>query len=104
MHHNGKCSPINPTWAAAANGCAEDVGVAAVVISELKLRDVQRHIFGADLVERADNAALEDRPETLNRVGVDRADHVLAFGVIDSPAEIPFSVFRIRSSHPSPAG
>ena len=28
----------------------EDVGVSAVVIAELKLSDVQRHVFGADLV------------------------------------------------------
>ena len=36
----------------------KDVGVVPVVISELKLRDIQRHIFGAYLVERANHAAL----------------------------------------------
>lgn len=40
-------------------------------------------IFLADLMERPDNAALQDRPETLNRVRVDRANDVLADGVID---------------------
>ena len=61
---------------------AEDVGVLAVVVAELELRDVQRHIFGAHLVKGADNTAFEDRPEAFNRVGVDRANNVLALGVI----------------------
>jgi hypothetical protein len=55
----------------------ENIGVVAVVISELKFSDVQRQIFCTYLVIAADNAALEDRPEALNRVRVDRADNVL---------------------------
>jgi hypothetical protein len=35
---------------------AEDVFIAAVVVAELKPGDVERQIFGADLVEGADNA------------------------------------------------
>jgi hypothetical protein len=35
-------------------------------------------------MESADDAALKDRPETFNRIGVDRADNVLASGVVDS--------------------
>jgi hypothetical protein len=61
----------------------EHVGIAAVVIAKLKLRDVQRHIFGADFVEAADDAALEDAPEAFNRVGVDCADNVLLGTVHD---------------------
>src|SRR5579883_2123484 len=38
----------------------EDIDVFAVVIPELKFRDVQRQILAADLVECADHAALED--------------------------------------------
>jgi len=56
----------------------KNIRVVAVIVSELKLRDVQRHIFAADFVERADDAAFEDRPEALDRVGVNRADNVLA--------------------------
>ena len=56
---------------------SKHVGVVAVVVAELKFRDVQRHIFGAHLVERADHAALEDAPKAFNRVGVNRADNVL---------------------------
>jgi hypothetical protein len=67
---------------AAADHRAEDVGIFAVIISELKLSDVQRHVFGADFVECADYAAFEDRPEAFNRVGVDRADNVLMFAMV----------------------
>jgi hypothetical protein len=56
------------------NRSPENVRVIAIIISELKFRDVQRHIFCAHFVERADHAAFEDRPEALNRVGVDRTD------------------------------
>ncbi len=63
------------------NRGAENIGVETVVISELKFRDVQRHIFGADLVETANDPALEDAPEAFNRVRVYRTDHVL-FGVV----------------------
>ena len=58
--------------------CSKNVFVLPVVVAELKLRDIQRQVLGADLVEGADHAALEDRPETLNRVRVDRADDVRA--------------------------
>jgi len=68
---------------ASTNRRAEDISIGAVVIPKLKLRDVQWHIFGADFVERADHAALEDRPEIFNRVGVNGTNNVLAFGVID---------------------
>ena len=61
----------------------EHVGITAVIVSELKLGDVERHIFGGHFVECADHATLEDRPETLNRVGMDRADNVLAFAVVN---------------------
>src|SRR4051794_14999626 len=54
----------------------EDIGVVPVVVAELKFRDVQRQILGADLVERADDPALNQRPEAFNRLGVDRAVNV----------------------------
>jgi hypothetical protein len=50
----------------------------------LKLRDVERQIFLADFVEAPDDAALEDAPETFNRVGVKRADNVVALAMIDA--------------------
>jgi hypothetical protein len=54
----------------------EDVHVFPIVVAELKFRDVQRHVFTADFVERADDPALHQRPEALNRVGVNCADNV----------------------------
>src|SRR6202521_80530 len=62
----------------------EDVRIVPVVVAELKLRNVQRHVLGADLVERADHAALKDAPKAFNRVGVDRADYILVIGVADN--------------------
>lgn len=55
----------------AADCCSKNIFVGAVVIPELKFRDVKRQIFGADLVEAANDAAFA-RPETFNRVGVNR--------------------------------
>jgi hypothetical protein len=61
---------------------SENVVIHPVVIAELKLSDVQWEIFRADFVERSDDTALHNRPEPFNRVGVDRADNVLAFAVV----------------------
>src|SRR5580658_2890038 len=68
---------------------AEDVDVQTIVISELELCDVERQILVADLVEIAHDAALDERPETLNRVRMNRADDVLAFGVVNSLVREP---------------
>jgi hypothetical protein len=45
---------------ATRNSRSENIGSLAIVVPELKLRDIQRHVFAADLVEGADHAALED--------------------------------------------
>jgi hypothetical protein len=76
---------------------SEHVGIVAVVITELKLRDVQRQIFSAHLVERTDYAALEDRPEAFNRVGVNRADNVLVLVVIDHGVRVVAQVIAIAA-------
>jgi hypothetical protein len=49
------------------NSRSENVVVEAIIIPELELRNVKWHVFSAHLVERADDTALEDRPEALNR-------------------------------------
>ena len=59
------------------------IGVHAVIVAKLKLRDVQRHIFGAHFVERTDHAAFKDRPEALNRVRVNGTDNVLPRFVVN---------------------
>ncbi len=52
---------------ASCNCRSEDVGVKAVVVAELKFRDVERHIFDAHF-EGAGHATLEDRSKAFNRV------------------------------------
>jgi hypothetical protein len=54
----------------------KNVWVHSMIIPELKLRDVERQIFAAYLVIAAHDAAFENRPETLNRVGVNGTDNV----------------------------
>lgn len=76
---------------AVASSCAsascyrhsEDIGVVAIVIFELTFRDVEWEIFFTDLVIRADNRPLEDRPEAFNGLRMYRADNVLMGAVHD---------------------
>src|ERR1700726_4977596 len=63
---------------------SEDIGVLPIVIEALKLRNIQRHVLFADLVERTHDTTLDNRPEALNRVRVYRADNVLVRGMADS--------------------
>jgi hypothetical protein len=56
---------------------AEDVGILAVVMTELELRQIQWQIFFAHVVVRADHATLQERPERFDIVRVDLAAHVL---------------------------
>ena len=63
-------------------GLAEDVLVVPMVVAPLKLSHVERQIFRADIVERADDTTLEDRPEALNRVGVNGTKDVFLYGVV----------------------
>jgi hypothetical protein len=44
---------------------SEVIAVIAIVVTELEFGDIERHIFGAHLVECANDTALEDRPEAL---------------------------------------
>ena len=73
---------------ASFNRRSEDVRVLAIIVAELELGDIERKVLFADLVEGADAAALNQRPETFNRVGVDRADYVIAPGVINDDVRI----------------
>jgi hypothetical protein len=44
----------------------ENIRVLPIVIAELELGNIERHIFPAHFVEGADYTALEDRPESFN--------------------------------------
>lgn len=65
------------------NRRSENIRVLPIVVAELEFSNVERHVFAADLMEGADDAALEDRPKAFNRVGMDCSDYVLALGVVD---------------------
>jgi hypothetical protein len=77
---------------APANRRSENVLIHPIVIAELKLRNIERQILGTDFVERADNTALQNRPEAFNRIRVDRSNNtmlgVLALGVINDAVRI----------------
>jgi hypothetical protein len=62
---------------------SKDIRILRIIVPELELGDIERHIFRAHLVERANDAALKDRPEALNRVGVNCADDVLPPAVVN---------------------
>jgi len=83
---------------ASPNRRSEDVRILSVVVAELKFRDIERHIFATDLVETADDAALKDRPEALDCLGVNSADNVLALGVVDDGVRI-FAIEVFISDH-----
>ncbi len=61
---------------------SENVRVLAVIVAERKLVQVQGQILLADVVEAAHDAALEQRPEALDIVGMHFAAHILVLGVL----------------------
>ncbi len=79
-------APASSDASASCYGFPKDVGILAVVVTELKLREVQGQILLAYVVKTAHDAALEQAPERFDVVGVDLAPHVLAsrvrYGVV----------------------
>jgi hypothetical protein len=51
---------------ASPNCRPEDVRVLPIVVAELELGNIERHIFAAHFVERTDHATLENRPEAFD--------------------------------------
>jgi len=64
-------------------GRTENVGVLPVVVAPLEFRDVERQIFGADMVEATHNAALQQRPEAIDCLGMDQSAHIFTAPVAD---------------------
>jgi hypothetical protein len=62
---------------------AENIGFTAVVVTELKLGQVQREVLLADMMKAAHNTALEEAPKRFQIVGVNFATNVLALTVTD---------------------
>ena len=72
------------------NRRSEDVRILSIIIAELELGDIERHIFAAHFVECADHAALENRPEAFDGFGVNRADDILTSRMVNSRMWIVF--------------
>src|SRR5664280_430796 len=54
----------------ALNRRSENVAIEAIVIAELKFRDVQRQVFRANFVECTYRSALNKRPEAFDCIGM----------------------------------
>src|ERR1700730_7208979 len=76
---------------------SENISVLAIVITELKFGNIERHIFPAHFVKSADYAALEDRPEALNGLSMDCSDDVFAPCMVHSGMRI-FAVKTLVTS------
>jgi hypothetical protein len=61
----------------------ENVRILAIVKPELKLIQIQWQVGFADLVVAAHDAALDQRPERFNRIGVRCSNYILALAVPD---------------------
>src|ERR1700730_9206321 len=68
---------------AASYGFSKDVGVPAVIETELKFCEVERQIFLRDVMISADHTALQQAPEVFQIVGMDFASHVLTRAMAD---------------------
>ena len=62
---------------------SENIRVFPIIIAELELGNIERYIFPAYLVEAPDDAALEDRPETFDSLGMDCAHDILPLGMVN---------------------
>jgi hypothetical protein len=76
-------APASCHASAASYRLSKDVGILAVVVAELKFREVKRQIFLADVVIRPDDSALEQSPEGIERLSMNLTAHVLALHVIN---------------------
>jgi hypothetical protein len=83
-HFSDGASASQGSFGISASCCgrAEDVRVVQIVIAKFEFRNIERQIFSADMVISPDDAPLDERPESLNRVRLNGADDVLAGRVI----------------------
>jgi len=56
---------------------AEDVRVIPIVVAPFEFGNIQRQIFAADFVEASHDATLQERPETIDCLGMDSAVNIL---------------------------
>lgn len=63
--------------------CVENIRILAVIVAERELRQVQRQVCLAHIVERAHDATLQQAPEAIQVRRVNVAAHILALGMVD---------------------
>jgi hypothetical protein len=76
---------------------SEDIRVLPIIIAELELGDIERHVFPAHFVERSDDAAFEYRPEAFDGLSVNCTDNILASGMVNSRVREIFVEDVVRS-------
>ena len=70
------------------NCLAKDVRIHPIIVAELELGNIERRIFPAHLVERADDATLDNRPEAFNGLSMDCTDDILSSSVVNYAVRI----------------
>src|SRR5579872_4500078 len=80
---------------ASCYGVKENVGVLAIVEAPLKFIQVQRKVLRGNLVIGSHDAALQQRPERFNRLGMDDAANVFALAVLNDFVRTPAIGHRI---------
>src|SRR5260221_10357081 len=100
-----RCRLLNAL--ASANRRSENVRILAIIIAKLELGDIERHVFGAHLVECANNASFEDRPKAVDCLSVHGTDHILPLGMINgrmwelfAKMLIPNPLIGTQQTHP----
>lgn len=79
---------------ASSNRLSENIHIRAIIVAKLKFRDIQREVLGANFMERADHAALHQRPEAFDGLGMNRTADVLTARVIhDAMRKLAVQVF-----------
>ena len=76
---------------ASRNRRSEDVRILPIVVAELEFSDVEWQILFADLMEASHDTALNQRPETLDCLCVNRADDVMSVNMANDAVRKPLS-------------
>ncbi len=84
MKNATKNAVVTALMSAPFNSLPENVRIFTIVIAELELGDIERHIFATHFVECADHTALEDRPEAFDGLSMDCTNNIFAPGMVHS--------------------
>jgi hypothetical protein len=76
-------------------GRAEDVLVVAIIVAPLKLSDVQRKIFATYPVVAAHNAALQERPETVDSLPMHNTIDILPRAMTNNAVLFQIAISRM---------